>query len=75
MAVDDSGLIGALASTPQLDKRRLEVGPLCEMPTGEVHFTHTRRGFSSESGWVYSPNHIPVGRDGDLGVENLGGPW
>ncbi len=26
-------------------------------------------------GWVYSPSHIPAGREGDLTVENLGGPW
>jgi len=53
---------------------RFQVDRVYETPTGEVHFTDERRGFDSESGWVYSPGHTPGCRDGDLIVENLGGP-
>lgn len=70
-----------LLATPDsetLDRQRIgrfEVDRVYEMPTGEVYFTDARRGFTDESGWVYSPSHIPAGREGDLTVENLGGPW
>jgi len=70
-----------LLATPDshtLDSQRIgrfQVDRVYEMPTGEVYFTDARQGFDSESGWIYSPSHTPGGRDGDLTIENLGGPW
>nr|WP_279219128.1 hypothetical protein [Rhodococcus erythropolis] len=61
-----------LLATPDsetLDMQRIgrfEVGRVYEMLTGEVYFTDPRRGFTSESGWVYSPSHIPAGREAAL---------
>ncbi|MCQ4129132.1 hypothetical protein NOU13_32010 [Rhodococcus erythropolis] len=68
----------ATRDSDTLDSQRIgrfEVDRVYEMPTGEVYFTDSRRGFTSESGWVYSPGHTPAGRDGFLTVENLGGLW
>jgi len=45
--------------------------------SGEVYFVdNSTIFFSFTSGWVYSPDHAPAGRDdADFSVTHLDGPW
>ena len=57
---------------------RFEIGRAFDTSAGDVFFTDEWTTiFSSESGWVYSPDGgpEPPSRDGEFSTEHLDGPW
>lgn len=55
---------------------RFEVRRIYDTPTGEVYFVDARQSlFGNESGWIYSPDHIPGEWAGNLTVENFTTGW
>lgn len=57
---------------------RFEVGRAYNPQQGDVFFTDERStAFTTESGWVYSPDGAPApaSRDGEFTADHIDGPW
>ena len=73
-------LLATPESTPLSDLKigRFEVGRAYNTQQGDVFFTDERTtAFTTESGWVYSPDGAPApaSRDGELTADHIDGPW